>query len=53
MTTPQDEECRTNSVTVFWARVRFDRERGYAPAGQVRPPPQPKNAPSQAPHERA
>ena len=33
MTTPQDEECRTNSVTVFWARVRFDRERGYAPAG--------------------
>jgi hypothetical protein len=37
-----------NPMGQFWARVRFDKERGYAPAGQVNPPPQPKKAPSPA-----
>jgi hypothetical protein len=43
MTTTCQEPSRNNSEILFWARVRFDRERGYAPAGQVNPPPQPKS----------
>jgi len=32
---------QSNALSLFWERVRNDKIRGYAPAGQVNPPPQP------------
>lgn len=36
---PSEQE---NAQALFWARVRFDQQRDYVPAGQVTPPPEPR-----------